>query len=139
MLNKYGYKGYWIAFDGVSLWDFGNDSARNAIIFAVDNSSSSNADKRKNNFLTSCEEPTLQNGSPKKQKTKRKTKFWFQWYWRNLLKGNIYDFPADYNAVNKSNILNIHKYLMVKNNIQDAQNFLKNVYWIVKFQWIFNN
>ena len=115
MLNKYGYKGYWIAFDGVSLWDFGNDTARNAIIFDVDNSSSSHGDNRKNNCLTSGEEPTLQNGSPEKQKTKRKTKFWFQWYWRNLLKGSIYDFPANYNAINKSNILNIHKYLMVKN------------------------
>ena len=34
------------------------------------------------------------------------------------LKGNIYDFPVDYNAIDKSNILNIHKYLMVKNNIK---------------------
>ena len=34
------------------------------------------------------------------------------------LKGSVYDFPVSYYAVNKSNILNIHKYLMDKNNIK---------------------
>ena len=34
------------------------------------------------------------------------------------LNGNVYDFPADYNSVDKSNILNIHKYFMTKNNIR---------------------
>ena len=34
------------------------------------------------------------------------------------LKGNIYVFLVDYNANDKSNILNIHKYSMVKNNIK---------------------
>ena len=33
------------------------------------------------------------------------------------LKGNAYDFSVDCNAISKSNILNIDKYLMVKNNI----------------------
>ena len=33
------------------------------------------------------------------------------------LKGNVYDFSVDYDAIDKSNILNIHKYLMIKNNI----------------------
>ena len=33
------------------------------------------------------------------------------------LKENVYDFSVDYNAVDKSDILTIHKYLMVKNNI----------------------
>ena len=32
-------------------------------------------------------------------------------------KGNVYDFSVDYSAIDKSNILNIHKYLMIKNNI----------------------
>ena len=32
------------------------------------------------------------------------------------LKGNVYDFSVDYNVIDKSDILNIHKYLMVKNN-----------------------
>ena len=31
------------------------------------------------------------------------------------LKGNVYDFSVDYNATNKSDILSIHEYLMVKN------------------------
>ena len=33
------------------------------------------------------------------------------------LKGNKYDFSVDYQAIDKSNILSIHKYLMTKNNI----------------------
>ena len=32
-------------------------------------------------------------------------------------KGNMYDFSVDYDVIDKSNILNIHKYLMVKNSI----------------------
>ena len=34
------------------------------------------------------------------------------------LKGNVYDFLVDYNAINKSGILNIHNCLMVKSNIK---------------------
>ena len=34
------------------------------------------------------------------------------------LKGNVPDFPVDYNSFDKSDILNIHKYLMTKNNIK---------------------
>ena len=36
------------------------------------------------------------------------------------LGGNVYDFSVDYNAIDKSDILNIHKYLMfkIKNNIK---------------------
>ena len=33
-------------------------------------------------------------------------------------KGNLCDFSVDYNAIDKSDILNIHKYLMVKNDIK---------------------
>ena len=29
---------------------------------------------------------------------------------------NMYDFSVDYNSIDKSDILNIHKYLMTKNN-----------------------
>ena len=32
-------------------------------------------------------------------------------------KGTVYDFSVDYSAIDKSNILNIYKYLMIKNNI----------------------
>ena len=34
------------------------------------------------------------------------------------LKGNLCDFSIDYNAIDKSDILNIHKYLMVNNSIK---------------------
>ena len=44
------YGGYGIAFDGKKEWNFGNDFARNAIIFGVDNSSSFYTDNCKNNF-----------------------------------------------------------------------------------------
>ena len=33
-------------------------------------------------------------------------------------KGNLYDFSIDYNATDKSDILSIHKYLIVENNIK---------------------
>ena len=32
-------------------------------------------------------------------------------------KGNVYDFSVDSGGIDKSNILNVHKYLMIKNNI----------------------
>ena len=35
-----------------------------------------------------------------------------------FLNGNVYDFSVDYNYIDKSHILNIHKYLMTKNNIR---------------------
>ena len=31
---------------------------------------------------------------------------------------NMYNFSDNYNAFNKSEILNIHKYLMIKNNVK---------------------
>ena len=34
------------------------------------------------------------------------------------LNGNVYDFSVDYGSVDKSDIFNIHKYLMTKNNIE---------------------
>ena len=34
------------------------------------------------------------------------------------LNGNVYDFPFDYISIDKSDILNVHKYLMNKNNIK---------------------
>ena len=32
------------------------------------------------------------------------------------LNQNVYDFSVDYNSIDKSDTLNIHKYLMTKNN-----------------------
>ena len=34
------------------------------------------------------------------------------------LNGNVYDFSVDYNSIDKSDILETHKYLMTKNNIK---------------------
>ena len=34
------------------------------------------------------------------------------------LNGNVYDFSVHYNFIDKSNMLNIHKYLITKNNIK---------------------
>ena len=34
------------------------------------------------------------------------------------LKGNAYDFSVDYNAIDRSGIWKVHKYLMVKNYIK---------------------
>ena len=34
------------------------------------------------------------------------------------LNGNVYDFSVHYNFIYKSDILNIHKYLMTKNNLK---------------------
>ena len=34
------------------------------------------------------------------------------------MKGNVYDFKVGYNSVDKSDILNIHEYFMVKINIK---------------------
>ena len=49
--EKCVYSGYGITFDNAGSWNFGNDFARNVIIFGVDNSSSSHFDNRKNKFL----------------------------------------------------------------------------------------
>ena len=62
--EKYVYRDYRIAFDGKGEWSFGNDYARNVIIFGSDNSSLSHADNLKNNFLVLGEGDTFRiNGS----------------------------------------------------------------------------
>ena len=55
--SKRVYSDYVIAFDGLCLWCFCNDFARNVIIFGVDNSSASLTDNCKNNFLVLGEGP----------------------------------------------------------------------------------
>ena len=45
------YSSYEIAFDGKGEWSFGNDTAKNVIIFEVDKSSPSHTDNLKNVFL----------------------------------------------------------------------------------------
>ena len=38
--------------------------------------------------------------------------------WEVCLYGNVFDFSVDYNSIGKSEILNIYKYLMIKNNVK---------------------
>ena len=49
--EKWVYSGYGITFDDAGSWHFGNEIARNVVIFGVDKSSSSHTDNRKINFL----------------------------------------------------------------------------------------
>ena len=49
--EKWVYSGYGITFDSAGSWNFGNEFARNTVIFAVDNSSWSYTDNCTNNFL----------------------------------------------------------------------------------------
>ena len=168
--KKYAYSGYGITFDSTGSWSFDNDTARNVIIFGVDNSSSSHADNYKNNLLVLGEGPYFgingSFGSPEKKFSinfsKSNTKSYLSLHYnadnsylfvngkeifkfksgnKNVnfltqlclgsisngfiatesrevsLNGNVYDFSVDYNFIDKSDILNIHKYLMNKNNI----------------------
>ena len=39
------------------------------------------------------------------------------------LKRNLRDFSVDYDAIDKSNILNIHKYLINKNHLSNVWNY----------------
>ena len=57
--EKYVYSEYRITFDSGGSWSFNNDTARNAIIFGADNSSSSHSFNRKKKFLILCEGPTF--------------------------------------------------------------------------------
>ena len=46
----------------------------------------------------------------------------------------MYDFSIEYSAIDKSDILNIHKYLMVKNNIKQCLGLLNKYllyYWVL--------
>ena len=40
------------------------------------------------------------------------------------LKGTAYDFSVNYNAIDISDILNVHKYFIVKNNIKNYSGLL---------------
>ena len=53
------YSDYGIIFDSAGAWRFDNDTARNIVIFGVDNSSSSYVDNHKNIFLVLGEGPTF--------------------------------------------------------------------------------
>ena len=62
--EKWVFSSYWIVFCEKGLWSFGNDFARNIILFSVDNISSSHSDNGQINFLVLVEGPTSDiNGS----------------------------------------------------------------------------
>ena len=48
------------------------------------------------------------------------------------LNGNVDDFWVDYSSIDKSDILNIHKYLMIKNNIKQCSALLN--FWL--YYWV---
>ena len=126
--EKYVSSGYGITFDSACSWSFDNDFARNVVIFGVGNSSSSHSDHHKNNFLILGEGPTYgidgSFGSPEilsRFCLGRISDGFSATESRELpLNENGYDFSVDYNSIDKSEILNIHKYLMTKNNIKQC-------------------
>ena len=48
------------------------------------------------------------------------------------LYGYVYNFLDDYNSTDVADILNIQKYLMVKNNMK-CMDLLENFYWVIEF------
>ena len=69
--EKYVCSGYGITFDSAAFWSFDNDTARNVIIFGVNNSSSSHSENRRSDFLILGKCPTFgingSFGAPKKK------------------------------------------------------------------------
>ena len=59
--GKWMYSVLRIAFDGEGSWNFGDDDAKNVVIFVVDNSSTFYCDNLKNKILQLGEEPTYEN------------------------------------------------------------------------------
>ena len=57
--DKWVYNGYRIASDGEDWWSVGNGTARNVVIFGVDNSLSPYVDNLKNNFWKLGKGPTF--------------------------------------------------------------------------------
>ena len=50
------------------------------------------------------------------------------------LNGNVCDFSVYYSSIDQSNILNIHKYLMIKNNVKKFSALLNKCllfYWVL--------
>ena len=100
--SKYAYSGYVIALEDAGSWNFGNDLARNVVIFGLVIFKTGN---RNVNFPTQFCLGSISN------------KFDALDSREIFLRVNVHDFSIDYNAINKCNMLKIHKYLMVKHNI----------------------
>ena len=84
--------------------EFGNDYARNVIIFGVDNSSPSHASNL--NFLVQFCLGSISNGFSAIESREVS------------LNGNVYDFSVNYSSFDKSDLLNIHKQLTAKDDIK---------------------
>ena len=118
------YSGHGKTFDSASWWSFDNDTARNVIIFGVDNSSSSHADNL-NDVLILGEGPTFgingSFGSPEKKCsfnfTTANTKFCLSWH---------------YNADNSYLFDNGKEIFKFKANNKNANSVLLRKY----FSWI---
>ena len=51
-----------------------------------------------------------------------------------LWKGNVYNFSVDYDAIDKSERLNIHKYLMLRNILNIIMpRLIKQAFW---YYWV---
>ena len=147
-IDKYGYSGYGIGFDGKTSFTFPSGGfGQNIIIFGLDMSSSLHVDNRKKDILILGSGPRKKfclsfhyngvnsylfvNGT-KIYKFKAKDceivasplcsgNISKDWSVDNMKKtgfnGYIYDFIVDYDATDVDDIVDIHNYLMKKNNI----------------------
>ena len=55
---EFTYNGHGMAFHGSGMWNFGDGFTRNIVICVVDNSLTSHADNKRNNFLVLGKAPT---------------------------------------------------------------------------------
>ena len=136
-IGKYRYFGYGIGFDRQSSFSIGNETGKNVTIFGVDMSSSTKIDNRKKDILILGNGTMEWNGRnsylfvngkeiikfkakdseivPYSLCLENSSKDWTNDNMKNTgFNGYIYDFSTDYNTINKSKILDIHKYLMKK-------------------------
>ena len=167
--EKYVYSSYRTVFAGKGLWSLNNDTARNVIIFGINNSLSSHTDNFKNDFLILMKEILLvfMEALVHQKKililisVKQKKSFvWvyisdnsylfvngkeiynFKATYKSVnflpqfclgcisnkfdytnseevsLKGNVYGFSVDNSSIDKSDLLNIRRYLITENNIK---------------------
>ena len=129
--EKHVHSRYGITFDSTGSCSFDNDFVGNVIIFCVDNSSSSHSNNRNNNFLVPKKGPTHDINrwfeSPEKKFSinfsKANTKFCLSLHYNAdnsylFVNGKeIFKYKAGNKNVNlPTDIINIQKYLMAKNN-----------------------
>ena len=135
-IDKYKYSGYDIGFYRRREFSFASGFRQNVIIFGIDITSSVHANNKTKNILALGFTQGLDNTTIYAEKlysinfTKINTKFCLSLHYngsniylfdnmkRSGLSGYVYDFSVDYKAISVDDILDIHKYLMKKNNIK---------------------